>query len=81
MGDPALDRLLNEKDLAAWLNISLPTVQRMRSSGSGPRFVQLSSRRVGYQRVDVEAWLAARTIGRVGAFVEHWLAVEVGPER
>jgi predicted DNA-binding transcriptional regulator AlpA len=67
MGDAALDRLLTEKDLAAWLGISLPTLQRMRSSGSGPRFVQLSSRRVAYRRVDVEAWLAARTIGRIGA--------------
>jgi predicted DNA-binding transcriptional regulator AlpA len=65
--DPTPDRLLTEKDLAAWLGLSLPTLQRMRSRGSGPSFVQLSMRRVGYRRPDVEVWLAARTTRRIGA--------------
>lgn len=60
------DRLFTEKDLTAWLGISLPTIQRMRSNGSGPRFVQLSLRRVGYRRADVEAWLTSRTTDRIG---------------
>jgi predicted DNA-binding transcriptional regulator AlpA len=66
MIDALSDRLLTEKDLAAWLGISLPTLQRMRSNGSGPRFVRLSMRRVGYRKGDVEAWLAARTTDRIG---------------
>jgi hypothetical protein len=34
--------LLNEKQLAIWLGMSLPSLQRMRSNGTGPPFVQLS---------------------------------------
>jgi predicted DNA-binding transcriptional regulator AlpA len=66
MLDTVPDRLLTEKDLAGWLGISLPTLQRMRASASGPHFVQLSMRRVGYRRCDVEAWLEQRRIKRIG---------------
>jgi predicted DNA-binding transcriptional regulator AlpA len=58
--------LLTEKELAKWLGLSLPTLQRMRSAGRGPRFVKLSLRRVGYRPSEVEAWLAARTLERIG---------------
>jgi predicted DNA-binding transcriptional regulator AlpA len=61
------DQLLNEKQLAAWLGISLPSLQRQRSNGSGPPFVQLSERRIGYRKSVVERWLEERTINRVGA--------------
>jgi len=61
-----LDPLLTEKELSAWLGLSLPNLQRMRSNGAGPRYVQLSARRLAYRRSDVEAWLAARTIDRIG---------------
>lgn len=66
MIDNSVDPLLNEKQLAAWLGISLPSLQRMRSSGCGPRFIQLSQRRIGYRKSAVERWLEARTIARVG---------------
>ncbi len=62
------DRLLTEKDLAGWLGVSLPTLQRMRSKGGGPQFVRLSTRRVGYRRADIEAWLAERTTDRIDGF-------------
>ena len=62
------DPLLNEKELAAWLGVSLPNLQRHRAGGSGPPFVQLSQRRIGYRKSAVERWLEARTINRVGAF-------------
>jgi predicted DNA-binding transcriptional regulator AlpA len=39
-------RLLTEKQLTAWLGISAPTLQRLRAEGSGPRFIQLSARRI-----------------------------------
>lgn len=60
------DRLLTEKDLARWLGVSLPTLQRMRSKGGGPRFVKLSLRRVAYRPSDVELWLTSRTAERLG---------------
>ena len=48
----------------------------MRSNGTGPLYVQLSPRRIGYRRSDVEAWLTARTTDRIGrlASVEHTYA-------
>jgi predicted DNA-binding transcriptional regulator AlpA len=61
-----LDPILSEKDLAKWLDTSRPTLQRQRSDGSGPPFVQLSERRIGYRKSAVEQWLAARTINRIG---------------
>jgi predicted DNA-binding transcriptional regulator AlpA len=57
--------LLTEKDLSAWLGISLPSLQRMRARGTGPFFVRLSERRVAYRKSDVEAWLAARITDRI----------------
>jgi|SoiMethySBSTD1v2_1073268.scaffolds.fasta_scaffold509322_2 predicted DNA-binding transcriptional regulator AlpA len=66
MFDHNLDPILSERELAAWLGISLPSLQRMRSSGRGPHFIQLSNRRIGYRKSTVEQWLEARTIARVG---------------
>jgi predicted DNA-binding transcriptional regulator AlpA len=60
------DPILSEQDLAKWLDTSRPTLQRQRSDGSGPPFVQLSERRIGYRKSAIERWLAARTISRVG---------------
>ena len=69
MIDDNSDALLNEKQLSAWLGISLPSLQRHRANGSGPPFVQLSERRIAYRRSAVNEWLKTRTITRVGALV------------
>jgi predicted DNA-binding transcriptional regulator AlpA len=66
MSHDLVDQLLNEKQVAIWLGISLPSLQRHRSHGSGPQYVQLSERRIGYRKSAVERWLEARTINRVG---------------
>ena len=63
--DTGNKRLLTEKELSTWLSLSLPTLQRMRSKGGGPKFVRLSFRRVAYRQSDVEAWLLARTAERI----------------
>jgi predicted DNA-binding transcriptional regulator AlpA len=63
------DPILTEEEYTAWLNLSAPTAQRQRSDGSGPPFIQLSERRIGYRKSVVERWLEARTINRVGALV------------
>jgi predicted DNA-binding transcriptional regulator AlpA len=64
-----VDPILSEGEYRAWVNLSAPTAQRQRSDGSGPPFVQLSQRRIGYRKSAVERWLEARTINRVGALV------------
>jgi predicted DNA-binding transcriptional regulator AlpA len=69
-----LDQLLNEKQVAAWIGISLPSLQRMRAGGSGPPFVQLSRRRIGYKKSSIEDWLQSRTIMRVGELTEQGTA-------
>jgi predicted DNA-binding transcriptional regulator AlpA len=71
MSDKSLDPLLTEKQLSAWLGVSLPSLQRMRSNGTGPHFVQLSKRRIGYRTSAIETWLSARTIVRIGGFVQQ----------
>jgi predicted DNA-binding transcriptional regulator AlpA len=63
------DPILSDPEYRAWLKLSAPTAQRQRSDGTGPPFVQLSERRIGYRKSAVERWLASRTINRVGALV------------
>ena len=60
------DPIICEKELARWLDTSRPTLQRQRSDGSGPPFIQLSNRRIGYRKSAVERWLTTRTLSRVG---------------
>jgi predicted DNA-binding transcriptional regulator AlpA len=62
-----IDPLLTERELSAWVGVSIPNLQRMRSNGTGPRYVQLSPRRIAYRKSDVEVWLTARTTNRIGA--------------
>lgn len=63
------DPILNEEEVANWIDTSRPTLQRQRSDGSGPPFIQLSERRIGYRKSAIERWLEARTINRVGELV------------
>jgi predicted DNA-binding transcriptional regulator AlpA len=52
-----LDNLLTEAELSKLLGISRPTLVRHRRFGTGPTFVRLSARRIGYRRSAVDAWL------------------------
>jgi len=50
--------ILSERQVSVWLGVSQPTLSRHRRYGTGPTFVRLSTRRVGYRRSAVEAWLS-----------------------
>ena len=52
--------VLTQSEVSQWLGISEPTLSRHRRTGTGPAFVRLSARRVGYRRGAVEAWLRER---------------------
>jgi predicted DNA-binding transcriptional regulator AlpA len=80
MTNVTLDPLLTEKQLSAWLGVSLPSLQRMRSNGSGPHYVQLGPRRLAYRKADVEAWLTARRVNRIGALDSVERAPRLVPE-
>ena len=54
------DQILTERDVCNWLGVSEPTLFRHRRDGTGPNFIQLSARRVGYRHSAVEAWLSQR---------------------
>jgi predicted DNA-binding transcriptional regulator AlpA len=73
------DPILSEEAVSKWLDTSRPTLQRQRSGGSGPPFIQLSERRIGYRKSAVEQWLQARTIDRVGALTSRTQASEKPP--
>jgi len=50
--------LLNEKQAAAWLNVSVKTLQGWRYRGGGPKYVKLG-RSVRYAMADLEAFVVA----------------------
>jgi predicted DNA-binding transcriptional regulator AlpA len=58
---PAYDDLMTESAAAAFLNISLRTLQRYRSAGTGPTYRRIGERRLGYMRSDVLAFATRRT--------------------
>ena len=71
--------ILTEREVCNWLGVSEPTLFRHRRDGTGPKFIRLSARRVGYRHGAVEAWLREReqhsslhseAIGRPGGLGE-----------
>lgn len=55
---------LTTKDLARELNMSEVALAQMRQRAKGPTFIRLG-RTIRYRRADIEAWLAANTVGKV----------------
>jgi predicted DNA-binding transcriptional regulator AlpA len=53
--------VLTERQTAATIGLSVITLRRMRAANTGPCFIKLSEKRIGYRATDVEAWLDART--------------------
>jgi predicted DNA-binding transcriptional regulator AlpA len=60
MSAPAIQRLLNERELAAQLNISVRTLQNWRLKGNGPAFIRLGSA-IRYDPAVVDGWKAANS--------------------
>jgi Helix-turn-helix domain len=54
-----MERCLTQRDAALVLRCSERTLERLRLTGNGPRYVK-TIRRVLYREADLEAWLAAR---------------------
>ncbi len=53
--------VVTETEAAKLLKLAIVTVRRMRWAGTGPRYVRLSQKRIGYRVADISAWLDART--------------------
>lgn len=52
--------ILTEEEAARDLRISKRTLQRLRLEGGGPRFIQLTEKRVGYRPADLDTWADGR---------------------
>ena len=65
MSDTSLNdlRVLTAASASELLTVSIPVMERWRREGTGPRFIRLSARRVGYRLADLRAWMAARAEG------------------
>ena len=58
------DELLTTPEAARLLRLSIPTLERMRSAGTGPAFIRLGPgrrARIAYRRAELEAFLDANT--------------------
>ena len=54
--------LLTQDEAAELLKLSVRTVERLRVTGSGPKFLKIRNS-VRYRLSDVEAWIASRVVG------------------
>ncbi|MEO8313306.1 MAG: AlpA family phage regulatory protein [Pseudomonadota bacterium] len=53
--------ILRPADVCTLLRISRPTLWRLRRAGEFPNPAKLSKRSIGWRRVQVEAWITARS--------------------
>ena len=60
------DPLLAPDCVAAWLNVSVKTLELWRGTGDGPRYVRLSRKAVRYRPEDVQAF-SSRTVSSTAA--------------
>jgi predicted DNA-binding transcriptional regulator AlpA len=60
-GDHEMQPLLTQDECAELMKLSVRTVERLRITGAGPKFLRIRHS-VRYRPADVEAWLASRTV-------------------
>jgi predicted DNA-binding transcriptional regulator AlpA len=58
---PTADEYMDDRQLAALVNVNHKTPATWRARNEGPPFVRLGLRMCRYRRADVEKWLAERT--------------------
>jgi len=54
--------LMNEKQVAEFLGVTVSALRRWRFEGRGPGFFRLEGRLVRYRQEDVEGWLSAQAV-------------------
>lgn len=53
--------MLNTEDVARQTGLAVSTLEKLRLTGNGPRFVKLG-RAVRYRPEDIENWIASRIV-------------------
>jgi excisionase family DNA binding protein len=61
-----MQTMLDQREAARLLRLSERTLERLRGSGGGPRFVKCG-RSVRYRETDLEAWIAQRVVSSTSA--------------
>jgi predicted DNA-binding transcriptional regulator AlpA len=54
-------KMLRPRDAAAWLGIATATLSKMRTRGTGPRFVRVG-RIILYDPIELASWAGANTV-------------------
>jgi excisionase family DNA binding protein len=54
--------LLTQDEAAKFLKLSVRTVERLRVTGTGPKFLKIRNS-VRYRQEDVQSWVASRLVG------------------
>jgi predicted DNA-binding transcriptional regulator AlpA len=57
-----MDTLLTQRQAAVVLCLSERSIERLRCSGLGPRFVRVGQRSVRYRQSDLAAYVEARAV-------------------
>ena len=55
-----MDDIRNTDRAATYVGLGRSTLEKMRCTGDGPKFIRLGSRRVAYRQRDLDEWLDAR---------------------
>jgi predicted DNA-binding transcriptional regulator AlpA len=64
---PANEHLMNEREAAAYLGLSVRTLQAYRVAGTGPRHCRIGLRRIAYLRSELLKWINGRTYSSTAA--------------
>ena len=59
-GDRRMSEIFNTDRAAAYVALGPSTLEKMRCAGTGPKFLRLGARRVGYHKADLDEWVASR---------------------
>ena len=54
--------LLTQREAASVLRLSERTLERLRCSGLGPKFIRLDQKSVRYQQSALDEWIAGRVV-------------------
>lgn len=57
MTDRQTTRILRTPAAATYVGLSASSLEKMRMTGDGPRFIRLGGRAVGYDVADLDDWL------------------------
>ena len=56
-------RILRTPEAATYLGLAVSTMEKKRLDGTGPTYVRLGGRAVGYDKADLDAWLDSQRRG------------------